>query len=97
LDNFDVILFISFSYKKLLQCSFYENFSKITLWRFFYARNRSCALKNLENASLTLKSTGFLQFFLVFGLIWGQGSVFKIFQCAQSIPRIENPHRVILE
>src|SRR3954451_3454981 len=25
LDNFDVILFVSFSYKKLLQCSFYEN------------------------------------------------------------------------
>ena len=24
LDNFDVILFVSFSYKKLLQCSFYE-------------------------------------------------------------------------
>ena len=26
LDNFGVILFVSFSYKKLLQCSFYENF-----------------------------------------------------------------------
>ena len=25
LDNFGVILFASFSYKKLLQCSFYEN------------------------------------------------------------------------
>ena len=25
LDNFGVILFVSFSYKKLLQCSFYEN------------------------------------------------------------------------
>src|SRR3569623_467165 len=25
LDNFCVILFVSFSYKKLLQCSFYEN------------------------------------------------------------------------
>ena len=25
-DNFGVILFVSFGYKKLLQCSFYENF-----------------------------------------------------------------------
>ena len=25
LDNFDVILFVSFSYKKLLRCLFYEN------------------------------------------------------------------------
>src|SRR3569623_1296744 len=25
LDNFGVILFVSFGYKKLLQCSFYEN------------------------------------------------------------------------
>ena len=25
LDNFGVILFVSFNYKKLLQCSFYEN------------------------------------------------------------------------
>src|SRR3569623_650263 len=31
LDNFGVILFVSFSYKKLLQCSFYENLKN----RFF--------------------------------------------------------------
>jgi hypothetical protein len=28
LDNFGVILFVLFSYKKLLQCSFYENLQK---------------------------------------------------------------------
>ena len=35
LDNFGVILFISFSYKKLLQCSFYENLKDWCKNRFF--------------------------------------------------------------
>src|SRR6185312_15695755 len=38
LDNFFVILFISFSYKKLLQCSFYENL-KIDAKIDFSAKN----------------------------------------------------------
>jgi hypothetical protein len=29
LDNFGVVLFVSFSYKKLLQCSFYENLKNL--------------------------------------------------------------------
>ena len=28
LDNFGVTLFVSFSYKRLLQCAFYKNFKK---------------------------------------------------------------------
>src|SRR3954467_14746796 len=35
LDNFGVILFVSFSYKKLLQCSFYENLKNRCKNRFF--------------------------------------------------------------
>ena len=38
LDNFGVILFVSFSYKKLLQCSFYENL-KIDVKIDFFAKN----------------------------------------------------------
>ena len=38
LDNFGVILFVSFSYKKLLQCSFYEN-EKIDAKIDFSAKN----------------------------------------------------------
>src|SRR3954463_11071993 len=38
LDNFGVILFVSFSYKKLLQCSFYENL-KIDTKIDFSAKN----------------------------------------------------------
>src|ERR1041385_1102080 len=38
LDNFGVILFVSFSYKKLLQCSFYENL-KIDAKIDFSAKN----------------------------------------------------------
>src|SRR3569623_1624216 len=34
LDNFGVILFVSFSYKKLLQCSFYENLKNRCKSRF---------------------------------------------------------------
>src|SRR3569833_2770365 len=34
-DNFGVILFFSFSYKKLLQCSFYENLKSRCKNRFF--------------------------------------------------------------
>src|SRR3954452_11265779 len=42
LDNFDVILFISFSYKKLLQCSFYENLKN----RFFRKKfKKVCVLQ----------------------------------------------------
>ena len=39
LDNFGVILFVSFSYKKLLQCSFYENFKKIDAKIDFSVKN----------------------------------------------------------
>src|SRR3569623_1033996 len=35
LDNFGVILFVSFSHKKLLQCSFYENLKNRCKNRFF--------------------------------------------------------------
>src|SRR6185437_1744283 len=35
LDNFGVILFVSFSYKKLLQCSFYEHLKNRCKNRFF--------------------------------------------------------------
>src|SRR3954470_20194577 len=34
LDHFGVILFVSFSYKKLLQCSFYENLKNLCKNRF---------------------------------------------------------------
>ena len=38
LDNFGDILFVSFSYKKLLQCSFYENL-KNRCKNWFFAKN----------------------------------------------------------
>ena len=42
LDNFGVILFVSFSYKKLLQCSFYENLKN----RFFRKKfKKVCVLQ----------------------------------------------------
>ena len=42
LDNFGVILFVSFSYKKLLQCSFYENLKN----RFFCKKfKKVCVLQ----------------------------------------------------
>jgi hypothetical protein len=34
-----------------------QNFFKITLWGVSYARNRLRALKNLQNASLAMKSS----------------------------------------
>src|SRR6185437_5977662 len=41
-DNFGVILFVSFSYKKLLQCSFYENLKN----RFFRKKfKKVCVLQ----------------------------------------------------
>src|SRR3569623_3175400 len=43
LDNFGVILFVSFSYKKLLQCSFYENLKDRCKNRFF--RKKVCVLQ----------------------------------------------------
>src|SRR3954468_21457825 len=42
LDNFDVILFVSFSCKKLLQCSFYKNLKN----RFFRKKfKKVCVLQ----------------------------------------------------
>ena len=40
LDHFGVILFVSFSYKKLLQCSFYENLkNRLKIQKFFVYYN----------------------------------------------------------
>ena len=52
LDNFGVVLFVSFSYKKLLQYSFYENWKNRCKNRFFLKKfkkvcvlqRRACAL-----------------------------------------------------
>ena len=42
LDNFGVILFVLFSYKKLLQCSYYENLKN----RFFRKKfKKVCVLQ----------------------------------------------------
>ena len=46
LDNFRVILFISFSYKKSLQCSFYENLKNRCKNRFFRKKfKKVCVLQ----------------------------------------------------
>ena len=46
LDNFGVILFVSFSYKKLLQCSFYENWKNRCKNRFFRKKFKTvCVLQ----------------------------------------------------
>ena len=46
LDNFGVILFVSFSYKKLLQCSFYENWKNWCKNRFFRKKfKKVCVLQ----------------------------------------------------
>ena len=46
LDNFGVILFVSFSYKKLLQCSFYENLKDWCKNRFFRKKfKKVCVLQ----------------------------------------------------
>ena len=45
-DNFCVILFFSFSYKKLLQCSFYENLKNPCKNRFFRKKfKKVCVLQ----------------------------------------------------
>src|SRR3954464_11221070 len=46
LNHFGVILFVSFSYKKLLQCSFYENLKNRCKNRFFRKKFiKVCVLK----------------------------------------------------
>src|SRR6185437_16830181 len=46
LDNFGAILFVSFSYKKLLQCSFYENLKNRYKNRFFRKKfKKVCVLQ----------------------------------------------------
>src|SRR3569623_1272151 len=46
LDNFGVILFVSFSYKKLLQCSFYRNLKNKYKNRFFRKKfKKVCVLQ----------------------------------------------------
>ena len=46
LDNFGVILFVSFSYKKLLQCSFYENLKNRCKNQFFRKKfKKVCVLQ----------------------------------------------------
>src|SRR4051812_10846035 len=46
LDNFGVILFVSFSYKQLLQCSFYENLQNRCKNRFFRKKfKKVCVLQ----------------------------------------------------
>ena len=46
LDNFGVILFVSFSYKKLLQCSFYENLKNRCKNRFFRKNSKKFVYYN---------------------------------------------------
>src|SRR6185437_988029 len=48
LDNFGVILFDSFSYKKLLQCSFYENLKNRCKNRFFRKNSKKFVYYNEE-------------------------------------------------
>ena len=45
LVNFGVILFVSFSYKKLLQCPFYENLKNRCKNRFFRKNSNFCVLQ----------------------------------------------------
>src|SRR3954464_12870759 len=46
LNHFGVILFVSFSYKKLLQCSFYENLKNRCKNRFFCKKfKKVCVLQ----------------------------------------------------
>ena len=46
LDNLGVILFVSFRYKKLLQCSFYENLKNQCKNRFFRKKfKKVCVLQ----------------------------------------------------
>ena len=46
LDHFDVILFVSISYKKLLQCSLYENLKNRCKNRFFRKKfKKVCVLQ----------------------------------------------------
>ena len=43
LDNFGVILFVSFSYKKLLQCLFYENLkNRLKIQNFLCITTKTC-------------------------------------------------------
>src|SRR3569623_1933956 len=48
LDNFGVILFVSFSNKKLLQCSFYENLKNRCKNRFFRKNSKKFVYYNEE-------------------------------------------------
>jgi hypothetical protein len=83
------------------KCSPKRIFSKIILWgRFLWEKSIARIVKSWKrfpdpkSAKKTIKNCKNP----VFGLIWGQGSVFKVFQCSQLISRIEkNPHMVILE
>src|SRR3569623_1603985 len=48
LNNFGVILFVSCSYKKLLQCSFYENLKNRCKNRFFRKKfKKVCVLQRI--------------------------------------------------
>src|SRR3569623_1753328 len=61
LDNFGVILFVSFIYKKLLQCSFYENLKNLCKNRFFRKKfkkvcvlqRRACNKLKISNAIIS--------------------------------------------
>ena len=48
LDNFGVILFVSFSYKKLLQCLFYENLKDSCKNRFYRKDSKKFVYYNEE-------------------------------------------------
>src|SRR3954452_19472616 len=78
LDNFCVILFVSFSYKKLLQCSFYENlksrFSRKKFKKVCVLQRRACTqikifkcnyLENYNDSEHAVKTKN-AQFFMIF-------------------------------
>src|SRR3954469_23659476 len=84
LDNFGVILFVSFSYKKLLKCSFYENLKNRCKNRFFRKKfkkvcvlqRRACNkfkrnyLGNYKDAEHAVKTKKSLFFMNFYGMFW---------------------------
>ena len=91
LDNFRVILFVSFSYKKLLQCSFYGNLKKIDFShnkfkkKFVYYNENVCTqiqnfkrnfLKNYNDSKCVVKTKN-APFFMNFLNINKNGQLFS--------------------
>src|SRR6185312_14567341 len=64
LDNFCVILFVSFSCKKLLQCSFYENLKNRCKNRFFRKKfKKVCVLQRIACTQIQTQLSRQLQRF----------------------------------